>query len=512
MGGNPTTNILVAQNGKPEIMGLMGHPVPDAYSADFLRSVEVIKGPSSLVYGTNAMGGVINMKTKRLFREGFQTRLRLGGGSYDIRRAALQHGGKINDFDYFLLYGRRSTSGHRPHSAFQSDAYHLHLGYEARDDMYFSLQGKSVPFHMEDPGPVGQREPGEEYDITRSDVTLSASIRLNSILLDYSLYHNRGEHRITDGFHSNDYMNGAMFKHTLSILEGNNTTLGLDYRSYGGKIHSVQLPPAFADPSGQSFSVRETGIYLLTRQKLAHRFTASGGVRYQHHSIFGGVIVPQTGLEYLITDNTTLYASYGKGFRSPTIREMYLFPAPNPDLDPEQSTTLQGGVRWSHEGVFRVDLSAYQSNGHNLIQQTGMFPNFEYINSGEFTFRGLETSLKWVPVSGLHLGLNYSTFFADEKVTNQPEDHLRGSLALHRDLYTLRYTIEYTAGLKDLNNANEYETLPSYAVSKLGVEFIPWEYGHLFLTIDNLFNTDYRTMLGYPMPGRTVEGGLTVDF
>lgn len=509
MGGDPTTNVLVAQNGKPEIMGLMGHPVPDAYSADFLRSVEVIKGPASLVYGTNAMGGVVNMKTKRIFREEFQTRLRIAAGSYDIRRLTFQHGGKLQDFDYYLLYGHRSTSGHRPHSAFRSDAYHLHLGYEPARNIYLSLQGKSVPFHMEDPGPVGGKT-GEEYDIRRSDLTVSAQIGLDWVKLDYTFYHNQGGHEITDGFHSNDYMNGALLKHTLTPFPGNNTTLGLDYRSYGGTIHNVNLPPMWENPSGEDFVIEEKAFFALTQQRFGERFIPTLGVRYQRHSAFGGVIVPQVGLEYLWTDAITLHGSYGKGFRSPTIREMYLFPAPNPSLSPETSRTLQGGVKYRLSSTFRAELSGYFSRGSDLIETHGQFPNLTYRNTGEFTFSGIESSLKWVPVRGFHLDLNYSKFFARHEVANQPADHLRGSLALHRRLYTLRYTVEHVNGLQVPANG-QYQELSPYTVSRLGVEVIPFDYGHLFLTIGNLFDASYRTMRGYPMPGRTFEGGVTVD-
>jgi len=510
LGGDPTTGILVTQNGKPEMMGLMGHPVPDAYSADFLRSVEIVKGPASLVYGSNAMGGVVNMETKRLFREQFQTRLRIAAGSHNIRRFSLQHGGKKGPFDYFLLYGRRSASGHRPHSAFRSDAHHVHLGYEARENIYLAFQGKSVPFYAEDPGPAGG-EVGAEYDIRRSDLTLSANMGLNWVTLNYKLYRNRGEHEITDGFHSDDYLNGAILKHTFAPFKGNSTTLGLDYRSYGGTVHNVNLPPMWANPSGMDFSVDETAVYLLTRQQLGIRVVPTVGVRYQHHSQFGGVLIPQAGFEYLLTDATTIYASYGRGFRSPTIREMYLFPGPNPDLSPETSGTLQGGVRYQMSQTLRLDVSGYYSRGDNLIELTGQFPNYTYRNSGDYTFSGLEASTKVIPLPGLHLDLNYSKFFSKREVANQPTDHLRGSLAFHRDLFTLRFTLEYVEDLMNLTDAG-YKKLPSYMVSRIGLELVPFKFGYLSLSVDNLFDTDYQTMRGYPMPGRTFEGGITFDF
>ncbi|HKJ67541.1 MAG TPA: TonB-dependent receptor [bacterium] len=510
VGGNPTTGVLIAQNGKPEIMGLMGHPVPDAYSADFIRDVEVIKGPASVIYGTNALGGVINMKTKRLYKQGMETRIRLATGNYDVRRGGIQHGAKVNDFDYFLVFGRRATTGHRPHSAFRSSSYHVHAGYELRPNMYFSVTGKSVPFHAEDPGPL-QGERGEEFDITRSDVTVSGRMDFEPVSLDYQVYLNRGEHEISDGFHSRDFARGATLKHHFTPFRNNSTTFGLDYKDYGGKIYRVNLPPMWENPSGNRYSVSETGLYVLTEQQIAHRWKPSFGFRLNSHSIFGQVSVPHLGLSYDLTDALTLYSSYGKGFRSPTIREMYLFPAPNPDLQPEVSYSIQAGVRYQAGSRLKAQASLYRLGGENLIEQHGTFPNFEYRNSGEFRHFGVESSVKFIPARGLHVSANYSWFHPDRPVARQPAHDLLVSGTYHWKYLSLRYKLHYVTGLKDFA-AGAYQALPSYTVSELGADIVFQGWGTLFFNVKNLFDTEYQTMHGYPMPGITYEGGVLIDF
>ncbi len=510
VGGDPTTGVLIAQNGKPEIMGLMGHPVPDAYSADVVSDVEVIKGPASVIYGTNALGGVINMKTKRMFNQGMQTRVRLTTGNYGVRRGVLQHGAKINDFDYYLVYGRRSTDGHRPHSAFRSSAYHVHAGYAPQSNMYFSLTGKSVPFYAEDPGQTGG-ETGEEFDITRSDITLSSNVDFEKISLDYDVYLNRGEHNISGGFHSRDFAGGFSLKHNLSLLKNNSSTFGIDYKQYGGKIENVNLPPMWENPSGERFSITETGVYLLTEQRLATRWRPSLGWRVNHHSNFEFISVPHLGLSYDLSRSLTLYGSYGKGFRSPTIREMYLFPAPNPDLEPEVSYAIQAGVRYQAGRFLRADVSLYRMTGENLIEQHGTFPSFEYRNSGSFLHHGLETSLKIIPIQGLHIGVNASLFDSERDIARQPAQNYLVTGTYHWKYFTLRLKTQYVSGFKDIVG-NGYVTLPNYTTTELGIDVIPWQYGIVFLKVKNLFDTGYQTMYGYPMPGRTIEGGVIFDF
>ncbi|MBD3274065.1 MAG: TonB-dependent receptor [Candidatus Marinimicrobia bacterium] len=510
LGGEPTTDLLVAQNGKPEIMGLMGHPVPDAYSADFIEQVEVIRGPASVLYGTNAMGGVINMKTKRVTTQGFETRVRAASGNHNLRRLVLQNGGKVGDVDYYLVYGRRATDGHRPHSAFESDAYHAQFGYEPAQNIYLSLKGKSVPFYLEDPGPTGGSS-GNEYDIVRSDITLSSRMSFGSAELDYQIFHNWGEHKISDGFHSSDYADGFTLKNNLYFIENNSTTIGLDYRQYGGEIFNVNLPPAFSNPSGETFAVSEVGGYILTEQQVTDKLLPSAGLRVQNHTEAGNLLVPHLGMEYRLSEIYTAYGSYSHGFRNPTIRELFLFPAPNPDLEPERTETLQAGFRYNRGQMVHMDLSYYHTTGKNIIEQTGTFPNFTYQNRDTFTYSGIEGSLKMIPFRGLHLRINYSRFFSEKPLANQPEDNLQLSATFLKRFFTLRYNAQYVGGAKNFVSGS-YTNLDDYLISNIGIEIIPVDFGNLFLNVNNLFDADYQTMIGFPMPGRTFEGGLILDF
>jgi len=504
-GGDPTTGILIAQNGKPEIMGLMGHPVPDAYSADVVGEVEVIKGAASILYGTNALGGVVNMKTKRILTAGMNTRIRLARGDFDVKRLVLQHGGKINRWDYFLTYGQRSTAGQRPHSAFESEAYHLRLGYEVNPNLYLSLVGKSVPFHMEDPGMEGG-ETGLEYDITRSDVTLSARMDLSMVQLDYLVYHNEGEHEISDGFHSTDFCDGLILKHHLYPLPGNSTTIGLDYKKYGGKLIQV-FKPALV---GQQFDITETAFYILSEQAVNH-IKLTAGARGGNHSEYGLVIVPYLGISLAVNPRLTVYSSHGTGFRSPTIRELYLFPAPNDQLKPEESVTMEIGVRYQPNVRFSLDAGYYRSSGTNRIETIGVWPNLALENCGEFKFHGFEAALKLTPVEGLQLGVNASTFTSPDPVANQPGTQVRGTISYHRKYYTLRGNIESIQMVQYFVQGS-YHRLPNYTVLNLGLEVKPHKTIIVYLRGKNLADADYQTMFGYPMPGRTLEGGLILDF
>lgn len=83
IGGSPTAGLLVLIDGHPQYMGLMGHPIADAYQSMMAEKVEVLRGPASVLYGSNAMGGVINIVTRRQQEEGVKTNMQVGYGSYN---------------------------------------------------------------------------------------------------------------------------------------------------------------------------------------------------------------------------------------------------------------------------------------------------------------------------------------------------------------------------------------------------------------------------------------------
>jgi len=86
IGGNPTTGVLMLIDGHPQFMGIMGHPLPDSYVASDVERVEVIRGPASILYGSNAMGGVINIITRKQTADGTHGNARISYGSYNTQK------------------------------------------------------------------------------------------------------------------------------------------------------------------------------------------------------------------------------------------------------------------------------------------------------------------------------------------------------------------------------------------------------------------------------------------
>ncbi|KAA6305621.1 TonB-dependent receptor, partial [termite gut metagenome] len=118
VGGSPTTGVLVLIDGHPQYMGIMGHHLPDAYGTSNIERVEVIRGPASVLYGSNAMGGAINIITRKQSREGWEADGRLMYGSYNTQKYMANGGFMKNKFDAFVSMNHDKTNGHRDNFGF----------------------------------------------------------------------------------------------------------------------------------------------------------------------------------------------------------------------------------------------------------------------------------------------------------------------------------------------------------------------------------------------------------
>jgi len=168
IGGSPTTGVLMLIDGHPQFMGIFGHPLPDSYVASDVERVEVIRGPASILYGSNAMGGVINIITKKQTREGFNGNANLMYGSYNTQKYTASASYKKNKLSLFASINHDQTDGHRPNSDFSITNGYLKTTYELNDNIQAITDFSLAHFKATDPGPdTINAVPGNSLDITR---------------------------------------------------------------------------------------------------------------------------------------------------------------------------------------------------------------------------------------------------------------------------------------------------------------------------------------------------------
>jgi len=507
IGGNPTTGVLMLIDGHPQFMGIMGHPLPDSYVTSDIERVEVIRGSGSVLYGSNAMGGVINLITKKQSKEGFHGNSRLMYGSYSTQKYMLSGGYKKDKLSVYLSGNHDQTDGHRPNSDFKITNGYSKLGYDLSDHIKLNADFSLAKFHSADPGPdTLSAKKGEVIDITRGYTSFTADNEFNKVSGSAKLFYNFGEHNITDGFHSTDHNYGVNLFESFRLIEGNTITVGLDYMNFGGLAENLKAMGGkgivFADTA-----VYELGYYGFVQQTFAKRLTLNAGLRLQHNQIYGNKWIPSAGLAYRTNETTTLKASFSKGFRSPTIRELFLW-GPNPKLQPETVFNYEAGVLKSfYERKLNLELTGFLVKGDNLIVTV---PMRGLLNAGEIENKGIEFAADANPSTRLSFHAAYSYIHMKSAVYATPEQQL---------FISSRYRINKTSFLLSLQRVADLDTDPSAKVhfedftllnARVGYRFC--SAAEIFVNAENLLNQKYEKNRFYTMPGTTVFAGLNLNF
>ena len=498
MGGGANTHVLILRNGRPDFMGLMGCTIADEFSTDGVERIEVIRGPGSFLYGTNATGGIINIIPKTMTRDGFNTRLGGGYGAFNTKKLSLSHGGKFGQFDYFLTANQRQTNGHRQDSDYHARHYTVHMGYCPDLNTKMEWNVNLADMTIEDPGQIENPKTENWYDILRygSDFTLANDNRLGESNIKF--HANFGEHRFYDGWQSKDRILGVMIHHNIKPWEGNITTVGFDYKRYGGKAADASMD------YGEIF-VTEYAPYIHSQQMLWKRWIFSGGFRIENHELFSPEFTPKIGALFHATSSTTLRLSMAKGFRSPSIRELYFWMPANTDLTPDRVWNYEIGLHQNLLRKMRIELALFRSRGCNLIQLSGPPPR--WTNSGKYTHIGYEVVLNWLPSAQLELVASWSDIDLSEGVFNIPEKKLTACARYSYRMITLSGSLLLIHNLIGADfpgpgPAPRLHPMNDYTVLNLSMQVQFFSFLELNLAVKNVLNTDYQTMYGYPMPGR----------
>lgn len=507
VGGSPTTGVLVLIDGHPQFMGIMGHPLPDSYVASDAERVEVIRGPASILYGSNAMGGVINIITRKQVADGFSGNARLSYGSFNTQKYMGSAGYRKGKFSVFASGNHDNTDGHREHSDFKINNGYVKLGYDINPNLYLHTDVSLAGFESADPGPdTLQASPGERIDILRGYWALTFLNEYEQMSGGLKLFYNFGEHDITDGFHSTDHNYGINLHESFRLFRGNNLTVGVDHMNYGGMAENLLAMNGngivFADTA-----VRETGIYGFIQQSFREAFTLNAGLRRQQHSVYGDHWIPSAGFAWQASDRMTWKGNIARGFRSPTLRELFLW-GPNPELSPETLISYETGVsNVFFRGKMKTELTLFSVRGDNQIINV---PMQGLQNAGAFRNTGTELMVQGQPARNLSLEGTYSFIHMKHPVFATPEHHFYFSAAYRFKKFHLTGSLQQITGLD--NDPSPVVTRVDYTLLKARLTYAVGKYLKWFASGENLLNEEYQVNRYYTMPGVTVFTGIQAAF
>lgn len=515
VGGSPTSGVLMMVDGQPQFAGIFSHPVADFYTAEYVKSVEIVRGPGSVLYGSNAMGGVINVITKESEHNGARTSLMSKYGSYNTWQTALTNTLRYGNFSSLVSLSYDRTDGVTKGFDFKQKSLYAKLGYDFSRQWKARMDYSLVNFVGNDPvyPRLSNPESTDVYhqNITRGAASLAVSNRYEKSDGALRVYYSYGNHYIDDPrhFHSLDNRLGIIAYQNFTPWTDANATIGLDFDTYSGKI-PISGGTAHAEGSRTTIerkNVTEYSPYISLSQSLWHDLlTLNVGLRMANSDLFGTHWVPQGGIALNPGKGWTLKASVAKGYRNPSFREMYLYMTANPDLRPESMVNHEVSLskRFSH--LLTLEATAYLSKGKDMIQVVEQ----KNVNTGRFTNKGIEITAESHPVKGLDIRASYSYLHTTLKaLTAAPKNqYYLGITCQPAQKWTIDAEMRGVGSLYVAEGIHHQD----YVLVNLKTTYRPTKWVSLFVQTDNLTNARYTINRGYEMPGFTMMGGFRLSF
>lgn len=516
--------VLMMFDGQPQWAGVFGHSLPDTYVASDIERVEVIRGPGSLLYGSNAMGGVVNIITRHHKQEGRRTQARLMYGSYNTQKYMANNGYNVGRFSSFVSINHDRTDGHRPSSQFHITNGFANLGYKINNRYRATGDVSLAKYKTQNPGMVNAPMIDNIMDILRGTTSFALENNHEKRSGAIRLFYNWGNHEVNDGyksggkpspfmFFSDDHNAGVQLYQSFRLFEGNSFTVGTDYKNWGGRAWNDSISGRVGEVVDKS--VNEVAGYVVMQQNLFNCLSLNAGLRYDHSSAYGGEWVPQAGFTYRPMEGNAIRASFSKGFRSPNLRELYISYLPyskaNPDLTPERMLNYEVAVGQSFmDNRLHAELTAFYIEGEDMIQPVkGMLTNI-----GKFYNKGFEAEASFRAMHNLSFSGNYSFLHTNKVLVAAPKHKLfmEGVYAVGRlDLSVNVQSVWglYLNTLADAPVKEDYAVLNARASYRFGA---PDKGVKLFVKGDNLTATRYSINDGFPMPKAIFMGGVDITF
>jgi vitamin B12 transporter len=560
--GASSRQVLILLDGRPiNDRGFFGGFDLSTFTTTNVERIEVIPGGGSALYGSDAVGGIINIVSKRPTTKP-ETELGLSLGSFGYNQVTIASRGKSGSIGWMASYNRTqsennfpykvrpakvdgvprkpSIKGERDHAAVLYNNADLRLEYDLNPRNSFSLGITYQAKDFEIPGsirvPVVKSLANQYTSQWFTDLSWTSKLgkaddskltaRLFGDFLGYT-YNNPG-----GGSLSVDQINrkslGAQIQHSWQFSKGQNLSYGIDYRSTTGR-NTTFSNLAKTTRVNYDDSIQE-GALFASYQAVLGDLQISAGLRQDFNSLANGsAFSPSAGLKFNVSPSTTLRANISRSFRAPLISDIAGVTAygqlPSPDLKPERGTNIDVGIdqKLGKFGLFR--LTYFDNNVSDLTDYLCLddfCENGRIINIGRVRSRGVETALN------LQLSKRWSTFvnytINDPIIKEDSDASVVGNELSFRSADSVNAGVTYatpqgiSASLLMRHLSKFYvgndntEELPGYTTFDFKLK-APLD-ANLMLTlqVNNLLDKQYQLFPNVPALGRNFQAGVSYRF
>ncbi len=533
----------------------MNDPISPSRSFDFanlttdnIERIEIVRGPQSTLYGSDAAGGVINIITKKGKGE-LKAEASAEAGTYETYLTRAGISGATQQFNYslgasyqesegisaarakgFTLEGERYKNPEK--DGYRNASMSSRAGWMPLPNLEVDLFIRYIQAQtdLDNFGGKGGDDPNAEQEtkqlFSRAQVKLSllGGLWEQKLGVSYSDQHRdflnpKDEDHPTES--ETSFYDGRMTKfdwqHNLFLHPTNTLTLGAEYESETGR--SKDEYEAFGFSMETKFPRKEArtrSLYLQDEVKLWDSLFATAGLRFDDHSRFGSQTTWRLAPAYLVeATRTKIKGSYGTGFKAPTLYQLYSQYG-DKALEPEKSQGWDVGVEQDLFGpILSLGITYFHNNFEDLIDFD--LGTNKYVNLSEAETKGVECFASLRPLEGLILKGTYTRTDAEDQKTHltllrRPRDKFSFEANYHflgKGNINLVYLY---VGKRVDNDFSTYPaarvTLDHYVLVNLAASYDLCPHFQIYGRVQNLLNEDYEEVRGYGTWGRSVFFGL----
>ncbi len=506
---------------------------------DNIERIEVIRGPQSALYGSDAMAGVVNIITKKgrgkpEFSSSFE------GGAHNTFKENLSSSGSIDKFNYSLSVSRLDSGGiSAATGGSEKDPYHnnaisTRIGYKVFDNSELSLVTRYTNSKTSiDNG---------AYDDDPNDTAWSKDFATRLAFeqtIDYWWNHclsfsyndvRRKDRNDKDPSHPNDYSSDwykgnikkVGWQHNVSPVKWNTLTAGFEYERETGSSY-YESDSIFGPYSSKQDrkSVDNKGYYFQDQFKLWEKLFITPALRVDDNELFGAETTYKISSAYLIPQTgTRLKANWGTGIKAPSLYQLYDATNGDSNLKPEESKSYDFGFEQKVlNDKVSFDLTYFHNDFKNMIDwvETDPITNVgKYKNVGKAITKGFEVGTKFLPFENFTIGASFTYANTENKETGlQLPRRPKRQSNLYADwgfLPNANFNLGITYVGKRRDSDYNTATDKAYTIFRLASSYDITKNFQIFGRIENLFDKKYQEVDGYSTLGRSFYGGIKGKF